>query len=150
MWIELTVRAVRNRSKIKACESGKDGKDVRKQLRKFRKQLRTVVDPSLKASLKADVEQYEDDLRTISESTSLGNYNLIAAGLEEFKIVLKEKDKKDSKRPTSDLVFVLWKSIESRAGEKLDLKQSGLDQTKQAVLTSVQNCKKVFQAMLGM
>ncbi len=68
----------------------------------------------------------------------------------EFKDILREKKKKDTKRPQSDLQFVLLKGIESRAGGRLDLKQSGLDQTNRAGLTSVQNCRKVFAALLGM
>ena len=59
----------------------------------------------------------------------LGNYNLIHAGTKDFLEVLKAKPKKNSKRPESDLQFVLWKTNESRTGGYLDMKQSGLDQT---------------------
>ena len=124
--------------------------EIRTKLRRKRKERRQVADPALGAALEADIEALEDQLRDISAGTSLGNYNLIATGLEEFKGVMSEHRKKDSKRPQSDLQFVLWKSIESRAGGKLDLKQSGLDQTNQAGLTSVKNCHKVFDALLGM
>ena len=72
-----------------------------------------MADPALGAALEADIEALEDQLRDISAGTSLGNYNLIATGLEEFKGVMSEHRKKDSKRPQSDLQFVLWKSIES-------------------------------------
>ena len=40
--------------------------------------------------------------------------------------------------------------IETRAGGKLDMKQSGRDQTNCRGLVSVQNCKKVFTGLLGM
>ena len=64
--------------------------------------------------------------------------------------MLKARPKKQSKRPESDLKYVLWKTIESRAGGCLDLKQSGLDQTNKAGITSDQNCRKVVDALLGM
>ena len=64
-------------------------------------------DPSWRAALEDDVEQFEEDLRDESANTKLGDYNLIAEGLEEFKQVLILKDKKDSKRVGSDLEFVL-------------------------------------------
>ena len=64
--------------------------------------------------------------------------------------MLKTRPKKDSKRPESDLQFVLWKAIETRAGGRLDVKQSGLDQTNCAGLVSLENCARVFQALLCM
>ena len=109
-----------------------------------------TTDPSWRAALEDGVEQFEEDLRDESANTKLGDYNLIADGLEEFKQVLIQKTKKDSKRAESDLEFVLWRAIESRAGGRLDLKQSGRDQTNQAGLNSVQNCGRVFKALLGM
>ena len=47
-------------------------------------------------------------------------------------------------------MFVLWKAIESRAGGKLDFRQSGRDQTNRAGVMSMENCRKVFDALLGM
>ena len=35
-------------------------------------------------------------------------------------------------------------------GDKLDPKQSGLEQTNSSRLRSVKNCRKVFEALLGM
>ena len=58
--------------------------------------------------------------------------------------------KKKSKRPKSDVQYVLWKTIESRAGGCLDLKMSGLDQTNKAGLTNLKNYRTVFEALLGM
>ncbi len=102
--------------------------------------------------LKNEEDDHQEELRNLSESSRLGEYNLIVVGLEEFKDALKNlpPKNKDSKRPESDLQFVLWRGIETRAGGRLDLKQSGLDQTNCAGLTSVQNCNKVFAALLGM
>ena len=80
----------------------------------------------------------------------MGSYTLILAGFKEFETFLKTRPKGDSKRPESDLQFVLWKAIETRAGGKLDLKQSGLDQTNSAGLVSLENCAHVFEALLQM
>ena len=79
-----------------------------------------------------------------------GTYNLITAGLKDFEVLLKARPKKPGKRAESDLEFALWKTIESRAGGKLDLKNSGQEQTNGRGLTSLQNCSKVFDALLEM
>ena len=112
--------------------------------------MSAAKDVSLRAALEDDIAQGEEELRITSETTALGDYNLMAEGYEEFKQVLSLRNKKDSKRPKSDLEFVLWKAIETRAGGKLDLKQSGRDQTNQAGLYSVKNCREVFKVLLGM
>ena len=57
--------------------------------------------------------------------------------------------KEKLKRPRSNLEFVLWKAIETRAGERLDHKQSGRDQTNAFGLTSLKNSSNVFEALLG-
>ncbi len=123
---------------------------IQKKLQRTRRAITTTEDEALKATLQDNEERLKEQLQDISERSSVGSYTLIAAGLVELKDVLKEKKKVDTKRPQSDLQFVLWKAIESRAGGRLDLKQSGLDQTNRAGLTSVENCRKVFAALLGM
>ena len=104
----------------------------------------------MQADLDAQIEGHEDELREVSATSKHGDYNLIAAGLQEFKEILQIKNKKDSMRPGSDLEFVLWRAIESRAGGRLDLKQQGRDQTNRAGMKSVENCHKVFDALAGM
>ena len=79
----------------------------------------------------------------------IGDYNLIRAGIKEFKDLV-ESTPKDGNRPASDLQFVLWKAIETRAGGRLDPKRSGMDQSNGNGMKSVENCGKVFDAMLGM
>ena len=93
-------------------------------------------------------EAANKELRELSETTVIDSYNLILAGLKELENVLKTRPKKDSNRPESDLQFVLWKAIETRAGGRLDMKQSGLDQTNSAGLVSLENCARVFEALL--
>ena len=93
--------------------------------------MSAAKDVSWRAALEEDIEQGEEELRIRSETTALGDYNLMAEGYEEFQQVLSLRKKKDSKRPKSDLEFVLWKTIETRAGGRLDLKQSRRDQTNQ-------------------
>ena len=74
---------------------------------------------------------------------------MIQNGLKEFEEVL-DLRKENSKLPKSNLEYVLRKTIETRAGGRLDPKQSGMEQTKSLGMRSVQNCRKVFQALLGM
>lgn len=112
--------------------------------------MSAAKDVSRRAALEDEIEQGEEELRIRSDTTALGDYNLMAEGYEEFRQVLRLRNKKDSKRPKSDIEFVLWKAIETRAGGRLDLKQSGRDQTNQAGLHSVKNCRQVFKALLGM
>ena len=72
-----------------------------------------------------------EELRELATVSKLGDYNLVHAGLKDFEDVLKlmptKKGKKDSKQLESDVQYVLWKIIESRAGGCLDLNMSGLD-----------------------
>ena len=124
--------------------------DIRRNLRKTWMEWRAVNDQTLQAALDAQIEDHEDELRAVSATSKHGDYNLIAAGLEEFKVILQIKNKKDSMRPGSNLEFVLWKAIESWAGGRLDLKQNGRDQTNRSGMKSVENCRKVFDALLGM
>ena len=64
--------------------------------------------------------------------------------------MLKAKPKKDSKRPENEFDVVLWKKAEYCAGGTLDLKNNGMEQTNGKSLTSLQNCRKVFDTLLGM
>ena len=57
--------------------------------------------------------------------TEIGEFNLILEGLREFMVILKASNKLEGKRPQSDLEYALWKAVESRAGGKLDMKNSG-------------------------
>ena len=84
-------------------------------------------------------DQLVEELRELSGQNGIGDYNLILAGLKVFETLLKARPKKETKRPESDLQYVLWKTIESHAGGRLDMKMSGLDQTNRARLVSVQN-----------
>ena len=134
--------------KIKLCESSVPSKDAKTRLGRVRRQLNKASEPQEKAALSAQEETILEELREISSRTMLGNYNLIFAGTKDFLELLKARPKKNSKRPESDLQFVLWKAIESRAGGRLDMKQSGLDQTNVSGLASLKNARKVFEALL--
>jgi hypothetical protein len=125
-------------------------KIIKSRIRRLRREAKRESNAQAVTALEAQVEAANEELRNHSETTAIGPYNLIHAGLREFEDVLKSRPKKDSKRPESDLEFVLWKSIETRAGGKLDMKQSGLDQTNRAGLRSLQNCARVFEALRGM
>ena len=135
--------------KIKHCQAGAESKIVKAKIRRVRKDAKTATGPD-KVVLTSLEEEFLEKLRDLSGSNALGDYNLIHAGLKELEVLLKARPKSGSKRPTSDLQYVLWKTVESRAGGRLDMKMSGLDQTNRAGLVSVQNCRKVFAALLGM
>ena len=75
-------------------------------------------------------------------------HNFVAGGLKEFKVGLHLKSKKGGLRARSNIEVVLWKLIESGAGEKMDLKQSGSDQTNLARVKNVKTCCKVFDTLL--
>ena len=137
-------------AKIKLCESSVQSKEIKVRLGRVRRLLNKASNPQEKAALSVQEETILEELREMSSGTMLGNYNLIHAGTKDFLEVLKARPKKNSKRPESDLQFVLWRTIESRAGGCLDMKQSGLDQTNVSGLRSLQNCRKVFEALLGM
>ncbi len=87
-------------------------------MRRVKKKIREAESEEIKAPLIEEEKLYEEELRVFSESPGLGDYNLIASGLEEFKDALKAKPGKNtkSKSPESDHEYVLWKAIESRAG----------------------------------
>jgi len=92
----------------------------------------------------------KDEFTYQAESTELGEYNLILAGLCDFESVLKTKNAVDGKKPKSALEYALWKSIKSRAGGKFDTKNSGIEQTNGKGMISLQYCVKVTHALLGM
>ena len=150
----VVVKRKENMDKISACESTTDTKEIKRRLRAVRRQVKKAVDELEIEMLSIEEEAIIEELRVLATVSKLGDYNLVHAGLKDFEDVLKlmptKKGKKDSKRPESDVQYVLWKTIESRAGGCLDLKMSGLDQTNKAGLTSLKNCRKVFEALLGM
>ena len=100
--------------------------------------------------LGATEEAEKDALREQTALTEIGDYNLILQGLKEFQDVLKAKNALDGKRPQSSLEFALWKAVESRAGGKLDTKNSGKEQTNGKGMNSMENFEKVTHALLGM
>ena len=113
----------------------------------------TVVGPAYDL-LSSREDGIIEELRELASATTWGDYNLAHAGLNDFVAVLKlvprtAKARRETKRPESDLQYVLWKAIESRAGGCIDLKMSGLDQTNKAGLVSQENASKVFDALMG-
>jgi len=82
--------------------------------------------------------------------TEVGDYNLIIRGLNEFQEVLKDGETLEGKRPQSDLEYAFWKCVESRAGGKLDTKNSGNEQTNGKSMSCMQNFSKITDALLGM
>jgi len=116
-----------------------------------RKKLNKVMTQECEhKELIVEEDKCREKLSMLAKDLDFGTYNLIQAGLREFEVILKARPKKDSKRAQSDLEFALWKTIESRAGGKLDMRNSGQEQTNGKGLTSLQNCHKVFDALLGM
>ena len=126
-----------------------------RRLQAIRKQMKnTVVGPAYDL-LSSREDGIIEELRKLASATTWGDYNLAHAGLNDFVAVLKlvprtAKARRETKRPESDLQYVLWKAIESRAGGCIDLKMSGLDQTNKAGLVSQENASKVFDALMGM
>ena len=59
-------------------------------------------------------------------------------------------DSVESKRARSSLEYALWKCVESCAGGKLDPKNSGMEQTNGKGMISLQNCKRVTEALREM
>ena len=102
-----------------------------------------------KSCLEEEAEDLIEECRDDIARGERGDLHLIGEGIKEFQDILDSR-KENSKLPKSDLEYVLWKSIESRAGGKLDPKQSGLEQTNSSGLRSVKNCRRVFEALLGM
>jgi hypothetical protein len=82
--------------------------------------------------------------------TEVGDYNLILGGLNEFQEVLKARKTLEGKRPQSALEYAFWKSVESRAGGKLDTKNSGKEQTNGKGMNCMQNFSKIADALMGM
>lgn len=141
-------RAVEAKMRLAAADS--QWNIIKSRIRCLRQKAKRESNVHAVTAIQVQLEAANEELRNHSETTSMGAYNLIHAGLREFEDVLKSRPKKDSKRPESDLEFVLWKTIETRAGGKLDMKQSGLDQTNRACLRSLKNCGRVFEALRGM
>ncbi len=136
--------------KIKSCQTTNGSKEIKTIIRRIRKEIEATQSQEVKATLEREEVALQDELWSLSQQGLVGDYNLILQGTQELEEVLKVRPKKDTKQLQSDLQYVLWKAVESWAGGKLDLKQSGLDQTNRDGLTSVGNCNKVFDALLGM
>ena len=147
---ELSLEIKKVEGKLKELRSCSKSNEINSRIRRIRREKKRETDEDRIRVLGSEEEAANKELRELSETTAIGSYNLILAGLKEFEVVLKTRPKGDSKRPESDLQFVLWKAIETRAGGRLDLKQSGLDQTNSAGLVSLENCSRVFDALLGM
>ena len=113
---EVVVKIKDIECKIKVGETGNESKQIKSKIRRVRKTNKAATNPEVKAALATEEDVYVEELRDISEKSILGNYNLIHAGIKELEEVLKTRPKKQSKRPESDIQYVLWKSIESRAG----------------------------------
>ena len=92
----------------------------------------------------------KDANRVQTAETEIGDYNLILGGLSEFQEILKTREYLEWKRPQSDLEHEFWKSVESRAGSKLDTKNSGTGQTNGKGMNCMQNFSKITDALLGM
>jgi len=112
--IKKKIRVIRKR--IKECDTkAKNEMDERKS-DQFRENAGRYRVPE---------ESAKEEFRLQAESTELGEYNLILAGLCDFESVLKAKNALDGKRPKSALEYALWKSIESRAGASLIRRTAG-------------------------
>ena len=148
---ELAIKLKEVETKIKQLGNDASTRTIKSKLRALRKKSKSVSDEREKEQLNTQQEELREQLRDRSDQTDVGTYNLIHEGLKEFEAVLKAGIKKnDLKRPQSDLQYVMWKAVETRAGGRLDPKQSGMDQTNASGLKSVRNCAKVFEALLGM
>ena len=130
---------------------------IRNRLTRCEKKAVNEVDPTKKETLlvqaaKLRIEELEacNEMVTHAEETELGDYYQLIGGLKEFEEVLKGVDSKESKRAQSSLEYALWKCVESRAGGKLDPKNSGMEQTNGKGMISLQNCIKVTHALREM
>ena len=77
--------------------------------------------------------------------------NLILARSNDFLKVVKAIPiikQKGSKLPENDIDYGVWKFIESQPGGKLNMKQTGRDQTNSGGMISVQNCRKFLMGFL--
>ena len=147
--LKISVKIEEIEGKIKTMENDEWGKKIRSEIRAIRKRMKDASNALAMSVLEEQEEDLRERLRDRSDNSSLGDLNLLLAGLKELQDVL-GNNKEESNRPRSDLEFVLWKAIETRAGGKLDHKQSGRDQTNASGLTSIKNSSKVFEALLGM
>ena len=113
---------------IKFLEQGSGVKGIKSKIREVKGKVRAARTAKALSRLHEKERELQEELRNKSDSTMLGDYNLIRAGIKELQELI-DGTPKDSKRPDSDLLFVLWKAIESRAGGRLDPKRGGMDQS---------------------
>ena len=102
-------------AKLKELEGDETVKKLRSKIRAGRKKIRNTRNKLLVSMLEEEEEGNEERLRVHSEQSGIGDCNLILGGLKELEAVLQEK-KENSKRPKSNLQFVMWKAIKTRAG----------------------------------
>ena len=111
---------------LKEANTMSEIKVVKRDLFQVRKKLNNVMTQECEhKELIVEEDRCRTTLSKLVEDLDFGTYNLIQAGLREFEVILKARPKKESKRAQSDLEFALWKTIESRAGGKLDMRNSG-------------------------
>jgi len=137
---------------------------IDKQIRKLRKGRKECLTRALsernvelssqlreQARLLAIEEERATDAKKEQMSvTEVGDYNLIIGGLNEFQEVLNSRKTLQGKRPQSALEYAFWKSVEARAGGKLDTKNSGKEQTNRKGMNCMKNFTKIADALLGM
>jgi hypothetical protein len=105
---------------------------------------------ALAEMLRRDEEEALKEMVHHARDTDLGGYYQLLGGLRELAEALKGVNSTESKRAKSDLEYALWKCVESRAGGKLDPKNSGMEQTNGKGMISLQNCTKVTEALREM
>jgi hypothetical protein len=105
---------------------------------------------TLAEKLRRDEEEALKEMVDHAKDSDLGDYYQLLGGLREFLEALKGIHSSESKRAQSDLEYALWKCVESRAGGKLNPKNSGMEQTNGKGMISLQNCIRGTEALRGM
>jgi len=132
--IELDVKSVDAMAESNATR--KNVTSIRNILTRCEKRAMNEVNTGKKSKLIADVEKLRLEeieacnmMLNHTRDTELGDYYQIWGGLKEFQEALKGVDSVESKQARISLEYALWKCVESRAGGKLDPKNSGMEQT---------------------
>jgi len=92
-------------------------------------QVRKIALVAVAEKLRMDEEEPLKEMVDHANDTDLGDYYQLLGGLHDFIEALKGVHSSESKRAQSDPEYSLWKGVESRAGCKLDPKNSGMEQT---------------------
>jgi len=142
---------------VESSETRKKISRIRNNLTRCEKKVVMEMDPVRKSALVTTAEKLrteeEEALKEMvhhARDTDLGDYYQLLGGLRELAEALKGVNSTESKRAKSDLEYALWKCVESRAGGKLDPKNSGMEQTNGKGMISLQNCTKVTEALREM